>query len=191
MSSACSFEVRERARSKSVDKGIRKFSKNNFVLFGTQRETTTEILRMQRVPFEGTDLSLIARSWMREMHSRFGWSVSRTRGTFREIGNVAWFAFVKRTTPWNCPVLRRASLKISADLDREECKPRSLRSFQLRWLCHASCASLNNLRAPLALFLTIVKLFISIKCGKAKLCASITVSCFDTTNSDTESINVS
>lgn len=105
------FEICE--CSKSVDKGIRKISKNNFVLWGTQ--TTIEILRVQNVPFEGTDLPQICALLNARKHS-LGSRVKHFENgrIFRETDTSLKFAFFKRTTPRNYPVLRRNFFEISS-----------------------------------------------------------------------------
>lgn len=110
-----------RANDRKVSiKGDSKNFKSNFVLCGTQREITTEILRMQEnVPFEGTNLSIIARSWTRGSARVSGEEFRENERIFRETETFAqlaffFFFFLKRTTPRNYPVLRRASFKISS-----------------------------------------------------------------------------
>lgn len=58
--------------------------RNNFVLCSTQRETMIKIFQM-RVPFEGTDLSLIARSWTRGSTRVSGEVARENKGIYREI----------------------------------------------------------------------------------------------------------
>lgn len=116
------FEIRE--CSKSVDKSIRKISKNNFVLWGTQ--TTIEILRVQNVPFEGTDLPLNCALLNARKHSLESRVKHFENGRiFRETDTSLKFALIKRTTPRNYPVLRRYFFEILSlrqlNFDREEC----------------------------------------------------------------------
>lgn len=131
------MKIRRRCHSKCANvqsvsiKRFEKFEKQFCTLWHATRNNDRD-LTGANVPFEGTHLSLIARSWMRGS-TRVS-RVKRTERIFHE------------TTPRNYPVLRRASLEISS----VRLRPR--RIHFVRYNCHVVTRRgvhwWNHLKAP-------------------------------------------